>query len=669
MNKKKNIQRQLVKIHSEKAAYELAKLKQSFRWRSGNAIARFIEILLFRKREKLSIDFIEEHLATITKLSVEEKDIEEKTKLPTKISHIYFLVSDDDLNNSIFGDTYVANDFASSLKLLFKTTQIKLVKHNEQFIIEPQSALINMLWQTKLPTFTDSYFSIAWIRNYADKWTENTDFLKYDVYLCSSEKIVDFIKPLTDKPVYLFPIAANTDRFKPSKPTTNQIVFVGNKWKEERAIDRFLKTTNHKVATYGKNRENKIIRNADIPKLYGNSKIILDAANETTLKWQSLNSRVFNAIASKRLVLSNSIEATKLFKNRIPVYKIESDLEQQISFYLNNTTNYDEETEELFNELQHHHTFNHRAKELKLILSPKIKIAIKIAASENNKNGFGDWYFAKSLAKNFKYYGHQVRIDCRENWMNLNAANDDLIIVLRGLKAYETIKSQVNFMWLISHPEDVTINEIKQYQHCFIASEFHFEKLQEQNISNISLLHQCSDVNLFYRLNNVVEKKQALLFVGNSRNVYRKSVKYAIELGIPIHVYGSGWKQFIPAKHIKAEFVPNEKLNEIYNSYAIVLNDHWADMLDYGYASNRMFDVAASGAVLLSDQPKQAENLLDGIYYYNNKASFKTTVQQLKNNVDLKNKKSAQQVYNLHSFKKRAQHILHQYYKINEKMA
>lgn len=667
MSNQKNIQQQLTKIHSEKAQYELNKLRQSFRWRCGNAIARFVEILLFRKPEKLSIDFIEEHLTTINKLNEPNEGAQEKMSWSVKVEHVYFLVSDDDCENSIFGDTHVAADFMARLYKFYNCENKHLVKHDKIKSIPSNSVLIIMLWQTALPQSENKYFSIAWIRNYADKWAENSDFLKYDVFLCSSQKIVDYVKSLTKKPVYLFPIAANTERFYSTELTSNKIVFVGNKWKEERLIDRFLKSTKHKVEAYGKGRANKTIKNSKIPNLYRESKIIIDSANETTQKWQSLNSRVFNAIAAQRLVLTNSIEAAKLFKNELPIYKDEADLEQQISFYLNNKKAYEQKVTALYRELLFKHDYFHRSAELEYILSPKIKIAIKIAASEANKKQFGDLYFAKSLAKNFAYYGHKVRIDCVENWTNTAAVNDDLVIVLRGLRAYQPLKEQTNFMWLISHPEDVTVKEIVQYKHCFIASEFHCDKLKEQGVSSISFLPQCSDVDLFHPIKNGEPKEEALLFVGNSRNIYRKSVKYAIELGIPIHVYGGGWKQFIPTKHIKAAFVANDKLNELYNRYQIVLNDHWDDMLDYGYANNRMFDVLASSAILLSDRPKKVENLLSGLVYYSDKASFKTKVHQIKDSKNLNNKGNLQSYYN-HNFKKRAQHILQQYYTINEKV-
>ena len=669
MSKKKEIRQELTKIHSEKAQYELSKLKNSFRWRCGNAIARFVELLLFRKPEKLAIDFIEDHLKTIDELNnAVIEGFDNSFKLPATIQAIYFLVKETDVKNTIYGDPHVANDLRWALKKQLPNTDVFLHKYDKAFSVNKNAILINMLWHTNLPAAENYGLAIAWIRNYADKWIENSDFLKYDIYLCSSQKIVDFIKPLTDKPVYLFAIAANIDRFKPTDPSTNQIVFVGNKWKEERAIDRFLDSNKHTVETYGKGRKNDTIKNENIPQLYTNSKIVLDAANETTLKWQSLNSRVFNAIANKRLIISDSLAATKLFKTKIPVYNNEVELKRQILFYLNNEKAYKEKTEALLNELQNHHTFKHRAEALQLILKPKINIAIKIAATEENKQKFGDWYFAKSLAKNFAYYGHQVRIDCRENWENTETLNDELVIVLRGLKAFQPLKNQINLLWLISHPELVTATEMQAYQHCFIASNFHYKKLLQQNITNISLLHQCTDVDLFYSINETKPKIDALLFVGNSRNVYRTAVKYAMELGIPIHVYGGGWKQFIPAKHIKAEFVANEKLNELYNRYSIVLNDHWDEMLDYGYANNRMFDVTASGAVLLSDQPKATEKLLNRIYYYSDKASYKEKINEIKSANNLQNRKGAQQVYNFHSFKNRAQQILHQYYKINEKM-
>jgi spore maturation protein CgeB len=48
--------------------------------------------------------------------------------------------------------------------------------------------------------------------------------------------------------------------------------------------------------------------------------------------------------------------------------------------------------------------------------------------------------------------------------------------------------------------------------------------------------------------------------------------------------------------------VPYEQLPDLYSSAAIVLNDHWDDMREHGFVSNRVFDALACGAFVLSDE-------------------------------------------------------------------
>ncbi len=676
---KKAIKDQLIKIHTQEAKRHVQKIKQSFRWKAGNAFARLIEIFLFRKKEKLSIDFLEEHLQTIEQLSLQQTS---KTQLSglslslNKAQKIGFLVSDVHVEDSVFGDTHVAHDFKLALEAVHPKLSCHLINYENLTEIDTYDILINMLWDTALPHQIETTFTIAWIRNYPDRWITNPSFLQYDLFLCSSNKMVDYIKDHTKKRVHLFPIAANVNRFQPHQAikSTHEICFVGNRWKEGRTIEAFFKNTSYPIKIYGKGWDAKQfgdavkgpIANQAVPNLYQNSRFILDCANDTTSKWASLNSRVFNAMATKKMVLTNSTDAIKLFKYPIPSYQNEKELIYLLQNFNENETAYNHTTNFLYNELTNCHTYHHRAKTLQLLLAPKLNISIKIAAKAAQQQHFGDWYFAKSLAKALQHFGHQVQVDNYDNWFNSNSSQIDLVITLRGLRAYQPLPNQTNFMWLISHPDEVSIQEMHQYQHCFVASDYHYQKLQQQSIKNISVLHQCTDPSIFKKTSST--KNNKLLFVGNSRNVFRKSVKFALNAGYKIDVIGKDWKQFIPVKYIQAEFVPNEKLYQLYNEYAIVLNDHWEDMLTQGYVSNRLFDASACGATILSDCPKGSNHLIPGIHYYQNHTSFKEQVEAISSS---KNNLLAHyyEVHNKHTFIKRAETILLKYYTLkNEKM-
>jgi len=137
-------------------------------------------------------------------------------------------------------------------------------------------------------------------------------------------------------------------------------------------------------------------------------------------------------------------------------------------------------------------------------------------------------------------------------------------------------------------------------------------------------------------------------------------VKFAIELGLEIDVFGSGWSQFIDKKFIKGEFVKNEELHKLYNNYEIILNDHWDDMLTYGYVSNRIFDALACGAQIISDRPIGAESIFPNLHYYNDRQTFLDCVLKLRE----ANESSTQinyEVLNKHTFQHRAIKILNQY--------
>ena len=46
---------------------------------------------------------------------------------------------------------------------------------------------------------------------------------------------------------------------------------------------------------------------------------------------------------------------------------------------------------------------------------------------------------------------------------------------------------------------------------------------------------------------------------------------------------------------------PNDELRKVYSSAKIVLCDHWDDMREHGFISNRIYDALACGATIVSD--------------------------------------------------------------------
>lgn len=230
-----------------------------------------------------------------------------------------------------------------------------------------------------------------------------------------------------------------------------------------------------------------------------------------------------------------------------------------------------------------------------------LNIAIKIPAPEAEKHQWGDYHYADSLRIALENKGHRVTLDFHGNWYSRPASTEDVVIVLRGLTRYKPRKGAISIIWNISHPDQISLDEYEDFDLIYVASKSYAEFLKLQTKRNVSALLQCSDPERFNYVRPIAPRSTAMLFVGNSRNQYRPIVKKSIESGRDISIYGTRWSNFVDPKYIQAENIANTQLCETYASHSIVLNDHWDSMRDYGFVSNRVFDVLASGSTLVTD--------------------------------------------------------------------
>ena len=261
--------------------------------------------------------------------------------------------------------------------------------------------------------------------------------------------------------------------------------------------------------------------------------------------------------------------------------------------------------------------------------------ALKVPCpNEKEKHEWGDYHFACSLGAALKRQGYDFRIDLRDQWeARSKVAANEVNLLLRGRGELPLRGDQLNLMWLISHPDRTSLDELRRYDHVFVASSVYTDYLHETLESpykeKVSCLLQCTDPGVFYPGAKEKELMHDVLFVGNSRNQYRDAVRLAIESGLKPAVYGSRWKQFIPDKLIKGENIPNVDLGRYYRSAGVILNDHWPDMREKGFVSNRIFDVLACGGVLVSDEiGGLTKNLLPGVQFFDGDSmeSFRSTV-------------------------------------------
>ena len=231
------------------------------------------------------------------------------------------------------------------------------------------------------------------------------------------------------------------------------------------------------------------------------------------------------------------------------------------------------------------------------------------------KYEWGDYYYARSLAKAFSGLGFEARIDSREDWYG---HNDSLCVnlVLRGCVRFECGRSpdSVNAMWLISHPDMTLPGELNEYDCVLAASQILAEKLRSGGAVRVpcAYLPQCSDPDIFSPGPALAAYSSGNLLLGNSRGVLRDTVKKCVDEGVGVEIIGNDWSWLVKPELIRSAAVPSFLVPFFYRGAEAVLNDHWADMRQNGIVSNRIFDVLSCGRGIVTDN---FENIPDELKF------------------------------------------------------
>ncbi len=670
--------------------HQLKAIRNSARWKLGNGVIRLIERLLGRNPRSLALDHLEQMTSTYL-AKIQSDQLEDNlTTLPqiTKYSyqsknHSYnapscaLIVSDSDWRTAAQGDVFTALDLATSCEKILGW-KCKLVGKDEA-LTDSFDIVISLLFEYDIRDLKSKGIKIAWVRSYAEYWLMRPWFTEYDIFLCSSIKILKYIQTLSSKPSFLFPIATNPSRFQQAEikgELKSDYCFTGNNWNEGRLVEKWLKPKliDYQFKVFGKGWkqhstfgefEKGQISYADMASVYASTRLVLDDSNESTRKWESVNSRVFDVLGSGKMLLTNNkFGVNNLFAHTVPTYSSSDELEQKINELLG-SENEVQLFESIRQEVLANHTYDNRANTLSGIVEwkfgKKYRIAIKISATQAHKLEYwGDYHFAKSLGKVFRRWNHQVHIDAVPHWNKSNEL-DDVTIVLRGLKPYTPTNNGLHILWIISHPRDLTSEELDAYDRIFVASSSFGQQIKSITKVPVTTLLQCTDTELFYPQKSDVVMSYNNLYVANSRQVERTAVKFAKETGTTLDIIGQDWNGIAPAQWIKGEYLQNENLRLFYSNAKVVINDHWPEMKEHGFISNRIFDVLACGASLLTDKVAGLDELFgEAVHTYSNKEEFRKVTAT--NSIDSQNSSLREQVVKIiadqHSFENRADIIL-----------
>lgn len=594
---------------------------------------------------------------------------------------VVFVVTETGENSSA-GDYFTALSLGKSFKKFgWEIDYLSRTESEDWYEVDPDvDVLISLLDAydiRRIRCENNLLIKVAWPRNWFSRWTDHPDFMDFDLVLATSETACRYIEDKRGMKTDLLPLATDPETFNPEVAGNRQwesdYCFTGSYWKDPREIVEMLdpESLPYTFKLFGKNWDEfdkltdyyeGFVNYHDIPRVYRSTRIVVDDANRVTKEYGSVNSRVFDAIASGVMVITNGyVGAEETFKGILPVYKSKEELKELLEFYLSHEEERKAKIKELQDFVLSHHTYDQRAEKIRDYLESYIlkrKMAIKIPApSWEEVEEWGDYYLALGLKKELERNDCEVVLQVLPEWDGDADARCDTVLVLRGLSRYQPKPQHFNIMWNISHPDEVTIEEYNQYQHVFIASEFWAEEIAQKVDVPVEAMLQCTDPELFYP-DPDDNYKHDLLFVGNSRKVYRKILKDLLPTDKDLAVYGANWEGIIPDKYIKGQHIPNNELRKAYSSCKILLCDHWDDMRDKGFLSNRLFDASACGAFIISDKVRGIEDVFgDTVVTYEDSADLHNIIKGFLDNNMNKNLEIREKINKQHNFVKRAERI------------
>jgi len=545
--------------------------------------------------------------------------------------HVGITITQDDPAAG-YGDWYTGHELGDALKALgWRVTYLERGHDGWYTPAAGMEAVVVLLDKCDIRKMPRELITMAWIRNWAERWLERPWFDEFDLVFASSEHIVSMVRAGSSKVATLLPIATNPQRFGAARPRADlacDVLFVGSFWDKERdVIDALPVLAEHglTVRVHGRgwdavptfaSIDRGFLDYDQLPAAYASARVVVDDAASSTMAFGSVNSRVFDALAVGAIVASNSALGVKaLFDDEFPIWSDAPSLVGVVEAILRDPAEAAARASEYRKVVLAEHTYQIRARTVRDELirwASATRFAIRIGVpSWDAAEGWGDYFFARGLQRSLERTGNPTRVQFLPEWSTAVTAREDVSVHLFGLKEAPTRPSQVNLLWHISHPDLATAELYERYDHVFVASDSFALRMAALVDVPVTPLHQATDPERFHPQPGGPHHE--LLFVANSRSVQRRIVADLAGTHRDLAVYGRGWtSDLIDPRFVKGERIPNADLAKYYCAADIVLNDHWEDMRAEGFISNRLYDALAAESFVISDDVQGLAEEFDG---------------------------------------------------------
>lgn len=241
----------------------------------------------------------------------------------------------------------------------------------------------------------------------------------------------------------------------------------------------------------------------------------------------------------------------------------------------------------------------------------------------------GDFFLANDLKLGFEKLGYEVEYRFREDYDDLRLKNAGNVIYFKGYYNFEKLpiddkkgRKTVLYVYYLEGLHPKILGEVDAVAS---ASKRFIEEYVFGNGYKGQYIPQYTNKERFKEASSEADKQFEVLFVGSDHTGKgRKSVDYALMANANLSVFGKFWDKSLGRDVLKGSYIDNDELYKYYGNAKIVLNDHRKDMAYWGFVSNRIYDVSASGGFVFTDYVKEIEvEYGDSIVMYKNKEEFK----------------------------------------------
>jgi hypothetical protein len=164
--------------------------------------------------------------------------------------------------------------------------------------------------------------------------------------------------------------------------------------------------------------------------------------------------------------------------------------------------------------------------------SSRPRIAITTAApSSKMAPRWGDWHFGGDLGRALQRAGYDVRLQTADESASDAGRSCDVHLVLHGLAPVARTSGQRHVLWVISHPETLTVEAADEADLVFVASERWADELQTLTRTPVETLLQATAPERFRPRARDPRHAHPIVIVAKTRTVVRPIVADALAAG------------------------------------------------------------------------------------------------------------------------------------------